>query len=328
MTCSITRLLRFGCSAVFVFAIAGRCPGWDATTAPAGAEVRSDDAEVPAPKSSVFDAQVKAQLEVVRAPTGHLLVKPLLNGQDVGWFIFDTGAGINCVEKAVAERLHLPDGGNITASGMGGDKQTRLRSAESLSLGPVTLRELPLLELDLKAFQIFMGRPIAGVVGYEYFKAAVFEIDFESPTVVVHDSAGYALPAGEQWSDLSIIRRRPYVPGQIEGNEPGLFVLDIGSNTPLIVHTHAVERFKLLEGRETKTAMSGGVGGMKKVARGSVKELTLCGRKVPDVDTSFSQATSGAMAGEDAQGTIGVGALHGYRLILDYPRGKVALVPK
>lgn len=284
--------------------------------------------DVAAPESVRFDPAAPRQLEVVRAPTGHLLVKPTVNGQDVGWFIFDTGAGINCIDKGVAEKLALPDGGAITAAGMGGDQQTRLRMADSVALGPVSLGRGPMLELDLKAFQIFMGRPIAGVIGFEYFSAAVFEIDFESPTVTVHNPADYSLPAGNEWSELKLIRRRPYVPGSIEGNEPGLFVLDIGSNTPLIVHTPTVNRFKLLEGRETRTALSGGVGGMSKIARGTVRELSLCGRTIADVDTSFSQKETGATSLDEAQGTIGVGTLHGYRLIVDYQREKVALVPR
>jgi len=44
---------------------------------------------------------------VKRAPTGHPLVKPVVNGQDTGWFIFDTGAGIGCVSTPHVESLVL-----------------------------------------------------------------------------------------------------------------------------------------------------------------------------------------------------------------------------
>lgn len=286
-----------------------------------------DDEEVAAPKQVRVDAAAKAELEVVRATSGHLLVKPTVNGQDIGWFIFDTGAGITCIDKTIAEKLSLPDAGEITASGMGGDKQSRLRMLESLQLGPITMNGAPVLELDLRAFQIFMGRPIAGVIGYEVFNAAAFEIDFESPRIVVHPS-DFALPANTSWNDLSIIRRRPYLTGSIEGNPPGLFVLDIGSNTPLIVHTAAVNEFKLLDGRETKSGFSGGVGGMKKVQSGIVKTFTLCGQTIEQVDTTFSQSEKGVTAGRDAQGTIGVGVLKGYVLVVNYPTGKVAMIKK
>ena len=312
-------------AACAVLMLTGPGVAW-ASQAPATQPVESNDAEPSPPRAVVFDAAATGELDVVRAPSGHLLVHPTVNGQDVGWFIFDTGAGINCIDKGVAEKLSLPDGGSITATGMGGSARTRLRIVESLRLGPLTLQDCPVLELDLKAFQIFMGRPIAGIIGYEYFNAAVVEIDFATPRVNVHDPKAFALPAGASWADLTLLRRRPYVNGSIEGNEPGLFVLDIGSNTPLIVHSPAVTRFKLLEGRETRKTFSGGVGGMSASRSGSVTSFELAGQTVHNVGATFSESASGATASAESQGTIGVGVLAEFRLIVNYPQKKIALV--
>lgn len=324
----LSRLTRFAGAAALIVGGAG---AFAQSTHPATptTEPAAEVAEAQiAPKAVTFDAAANGALEVIRAPSGHLLVKPRVNGKDVGWFIFDTGAGITCLDKAVADQLDLPDSGTITATGMGGDRKSRLRQLASLQLGPLKVEDNPVLELDLRSFQIFMGRPIAGIIGYECFGAAVYEIDLQSPTVTLHDPAKYELPAGERWSELQLIRRRPYVPGQIEGHEGGLFVLDIGSNTPLIVHTPTVDRFKLLDGRETKRSFSGGVGGMKSVRRGTVSNLTLCGHAVGEVEASFSQATEGGMAGDDAQGTVGVGVLKQFRLVVNYPAQKISLIER
>ncbi len=295
----------------------------------AAAAADDDDANV-TPKSISFDAAAPAsvELEVARATSGHLLVRPKVNGEEAGWFIFDTGAGITCIDKALAEKLNLPHGGEITASGMGGERKTNLRQAKSVEFGPITLHDAPLLELDLKPFQIFMGKPIAGVIGYECFGAAIYEVDFDQPKIIVHDPARYELPAGGEWTDLSIVGRRPHVTGSIEGNAPGLFVLDIGSNSALIAHSPTVERFKLLDGRETKRSFSGGVGGLKASRSGTVKTLKICGRELADVETTFSEAKEGATAKDDTQGTIGVGALRAFTLIVNYPKNKIALLPK
>lgn len=297
-----------------------------AAAPPAGAAADSDDAEVSPPKSVTFVSTESAELEVVRAATGHLLVKPTVNGQDVGWFIFDTGAGMTCIDRKAAEKLNLPEGHAITATGTGGDHQTRTRQAESLRLGPVFLADLPLLELDLRSLELFMGKPLAGVIGFEVFKAAVFEVDFEAPSIKVHDSATYALPAGQDWADLTLHRRRPFVTGQIEGHEPGLFLLDIGANSALTVNSPAVDRFKLLEGRETKSGMFGGVGGMKKVATGTVQKLTICGIECADVSANFSRAAEGATADEHSQGSIGVGLLKQFVMVVNYREGRIALM--
>src|SRR5215470_7433707 len=62
-----------------------------------GSVARADH-EVPGLQGgeATFDPKAPAKLEVKRVKTGHLLVRPVINGHEAGWFIFDTGAGI-CV---------------------------------------------------------------------------------------------------------------------------------------------------------------------------------------------------------------------------------------
>ena len=77
-----------------------------------------------------------AELKVKRIErTGHLLVAPQINGQDAGWFIFDTGAGLSCADQTLVQRLKLPHAGDTIARGSGGNQPTTFRRAESLSLG-------------------------------------------------------------------------------------------------------------------------------------------------------------------------------------------------
>jgi predicted aspartyl protease len=297
------------------------------TTKPAKADHAVQE-QVPAPRNIRFDSTVAGSIEVVRATSGHLLVHPMLHGGDGGWFIFDTGAGITCIDKGVAEKLGLPSAGDVQAVGMGGAGQGALRMVDSLQLGPVIMEGAPALELDLRAFEMFMGRPISGVVGYEMFGAAVYEVDFAAPSITLHDPATYQLPGGAAWSDMQMIRRRPYLHGKIEGNQPGLFVLDIGSNSALIVHSPTVKRFNLLDGRDTTTSMTGGVGGMRQTKLGRVTTFTLSGHELRDVKTTFSEVTEGAMTNDDAQGTVGTGVLGQFKLVINYPQQKIALIRK
>ena len=92
------------------------------------------------------------------------------------------------------------------------------------------------------------------------FWAGVFEVDLAAGKITVHDPATYALPDGQKWEKLSFKGRRPRLLGKIESNEVGLFLFDLGANSSLTVYAPAVERFKLLEGRETTETKSGGVG--------------------------------------------------------------------
>src|SRR5262249_49387872 len=43
------------------------------------------------PEDTRFDPEVSPRIRVRRARTGHVLVRPKVDGLDLGWFIFDTG---------------------------------------------------------------------------------------------------------------------------------------------------------------------------------------------------------------------------------------------
>ena len=298
-----------------------------ATTTPASAPAAALGAP-PEPRSVTLDAAQPAQLKVKRAKTGHLLVAPQIDGKDAGWFIFDTGAGMSCVDKTVVARLNLPDAGEVSARGSGGVEAARFRKVRSLALGPVLVKDSAVVELDLSKIALAMGEQIDGVIGYECFLAGAYEVDLVTPSITVHDRATYKLPDGEQWHGMSLLGRRPCIPGTIEGHEGGVFLVDLGANDALVVNAPTVQKLKLLDGRETRPATFGGVGGMRAARRGAVKQLTICGHRIDDVATTFSQADKGALADDDLQGTLGVGVLKQFRCVFNYKDQQVALLPR
>jgi hypothetical protein len=270
-----------------------------------------------------------AELKVKRARTGHLLVAPKVDGKDAGWFIFDTGAGMSCVDKTVAEKLALPRAGEASALGEGGAQQARLLKVKSIELGPVLVEDSTVVELNLKPIALAMGEQIDGVIGYECFLPGVFEVDLAAGKITVHDPADYALPGGHKWEPLSFKGRRPRLPGKIEGNEEGLFLFDLGANSSLTVYAPAVERFKLLDGRETTATMSGGVGGIHAARKGAVGSLTIAGQRIDDVPAVFIQSKQGAAGSEqDVFGSVGVGLLKRFVLVLNYRDQTVGLLPR
>jgi hypothetical protein len=273
-------------------------------------------------------AGAPAELTVKRAKTGHLLVPAKINGREVGWFIFDTGAGMSCIAKPLATELGLPAAGETTADGNAGAQATTFRRAESFEFGPVRLDRTLLVELDLAAIAQALGEPIAGVIGYECFFAGVFEIDVTAPSISVRPTASFALPATERWHDFQLIGRRPHLAAQIEHQTSATFMLDLGSNEGVTLYSPTVQQLRLLEDRETTPSQHGGIGGMQPARKGTLRTFTLAGQTLADVPATFSQASSGLFASTAKAGAIGVRVLGKFRILIDYSGNRLALVPK
>lgn len=286
-----------------------------------------------------FDASVPPAIEVVRAPTGHLLVHPRVNGKDVGWFLFDTGAGMNVLTASVIDELALTRFGSVPASGVGGITESHFVRPATLSLGPATLESPLMVGLDLSFLDQHMGRKIAGLVGFSFLARTVVELDLETPSIAVHDPRSFA-GDGLAWHALHLDQRIPQVeasfglPAPADGSRGatshrGFFRLDTGAaQVTVSMHEPAVRELKLLDGLETTDGRMGGVGGFVSVKKGTLEWFELGGRRSESVPAEFALEAKGAFADPYALGNIGGKLLAPFVLVFDYPRSRIAFVPR
>ncbi len=276
---------------------------------------------------TAFDASVPAQLEVRRAPTGHLLVHPLVGGEDLGWFIFDTGAGANVLSSPVADEAGLEAFGAVTALGVGGATQAHFYRAPSLSIGPVTVRDPVFVGMDLSFLDQHMGVRVAGVLGYELLARVIAEFDITSGRIALHDPASYTRD-GAAWRELLIYQRHPSVAASFEGGE-GVFNLDTGAAQACVTfHLPAIERLGLLKDRATTASHLGGVGGMVSARAGMLEWFELGGRRTEAVPATFITEAVGAYADAYLTGSVGGRLMAPFILVLDYPNRRIAFVER
>lgn len=284
--------------------------------------VAQTEPAAPEPGPGVFDASVSSVLEVKRAPTGHVLTRCRVNGQDAGWFIFDTGAGICVVSTPKVGPLGLKAAGTIEAVGVGGGEAAGLVSAEELVIGPLTLRDHPMLVTDLSFLTPHLGEEIAGVIGYGVLARCVAAVDLVTPSVSIHDPGGAAV--GERaWEELVLVDRVPAVRARFEGHE-GLFRLDTGANGHVTFHQPTVAAMGLTDGRTTTDAKMGGVGGFVAAKSGRLGWFEIGGLRTEDVPALFAVEAKGTFAEADRAGNIGVELLQPFVLWLDYGGSRIA----
>ena len=233
------------------------------------------EAQLESPEDYSFDSTVAARLHVKRAPTGHILVKPVVDQKEVGWFIFDTGAGASAIDTALALELGLKPSGSLRVGGIGGDVETSVFRAASFHLGPLTVQNSFLIGTDLKPISQLLGTEIAGIIGYNVLARSVIEFNRLDAKVALFDPDRYERKDLE-WSTLILYNRIAHLRGSLEGHE-GVFVLDTGSGGSLIVHQPAVAGLKLLSGRATQPTTLRGIGGTLPALQGSVSKLNFAG---------------------------------------------------
>lgn len=275
-----------------------------------------------------FDAEAPAQLELKKAPTGHLLVRVMLDGEDPNWFIFDTGAGANVLANSTMERRGYKSIATVPAVGVGGAASASFIRAKSLTVGRAMQSDPLFACMDLAMLDPIMGEHIAGIVGYGMLARTIAVIDAAAGRVELHNPASYTLPEGASWMPLIDYERHPCIIATMEGHQ-GAFKIDTGAaGSFLTVHAPAVQRLNLLDGRETKPSRLGGVGGFVPARTGEIKTFELAGVRFDGMSVSFATEPKGAFADVYTLGNIGGRALERFIMVLDYPSGRIALIEK
>lgn len=276
---------------------------------------------------ATFDAAVPAALEMKRAKTGHILVHPLIDGKDVGWFIFDTGAGITVLDTKTCDELKLERFASIPAMGVGGAAKSGLARVKSFVLGPVTITDQLVLDLNISFLSVHMGEKIAGIVGYPVMARCVVSVDMKTPAVSIFNPASFALSGGA-WSPLYVYERHPCVDGEVEGIK-GIFRLDTGAGGSTVTfHVPFTEQHTLLDGRETVPTTMGGVGGMVPARSGRVRTMTLGGHEHKDMKAEFATQATGVFADPYLAGNVGGALVSPFVVVFDYQNNRIAFVPR
>ncbi len=283
------------------------------------------------PRDTRFDQDLASKVEVKRTASGHLFVRPKVNGLDVGWFAFDTGTGASMTFSAsAADKLGLPAFGQSMGGGAGKPMPMRFRQCATLQLGPIEITnsigaELPRDFTDTMT-KLF-GFEWAGTIGSDFLARTVTELDLAEPAIHIHNPETYRLPEGH-WDPIQFSHRIPCLNCKFDGGREGLFRFDTGAGSVVVLHAPAVARLKLLKSHSTQATKVGGVGGATDARLGKLEYLEISGQRIPNVPAIFFQGSHGALTDSHALGTFGSGILGPWKVVFDYANQRVAFIPK
>lgn len=298
-------------------------------SADAAKPIRPGDVSTAMPKSNVsdatFDPARPAIVESSFAGKSHIKVRALVNGQDIGWFILDSGAGGMLIDKTLADSLHLKRLNSVSASGVAGRIELSVRAVDKFEIGPMTLRNVRFGDYDFSAFNKGSGPRMAGIIGTPIFRRAVVSMSWKGPTVEFYDRSKFKLEK-EAWQRLRFSGENAAVLARTAGTPEAWYRLDSGGRGFLTLHTPFVEKWKLLEGRETKASSSTGIDGTVTARTGTIKWFELGSHRFDNPTIDFSTATTGSFTDPYLAGNIGIDVLKSFTVAMDFAGSRVAFL--
>jgi hypothetical protein len=284
-------------------------------------------ARIPLPDDATFDNSLPAELKVAKGegPDGHFYVRPLVDGQDLGWFHFDTGFGVNQIDTKLADKLGMPVIGTRTVRGADGNpRTTTIRRGKTFRLGRVTIRNPIYYAEDLSNRNAPPGERRAGLLGYPFFARVVTEFIHGGGRIALYDPATYKLQRGE-WKRFSYVMHVPAIPIRFEGNREGLFIVDTGGSVTIIFNSRYTKERNILDGRDVSERSNQGSGGTYKVFAGKLKWLDLDGYRFDNPYAEFRIGGEGFEM-EGRSGVIGRGLMGPFVVVFDYRHKRMAFV--
>ena len=184
--------------------------------------------------------------------------------------------------------------------------------------------------MALGAIENSLGRPMDGILGAEFFKRYVVELDYEKKEITLYEPADFIYSGRGENLPLTFYHNHPYVRAKVSlpGIKPveGECVIDAGSNFPIILLPSFIERNNLRESLPpTITTFGRGVGGEIRMPIGRANALELGKLKLERLVTAFP--SNGWFGEPKKAGNIGSAVLRRFKVIFDYSRDRMILEP-
>jgi predicted aspartyl protease len=257
----------------------------------------------------------------------HIYIKVLVNGKDPAYFLLDTGAGASCIDQAFAKGIGLEITGKFEAKGVGGSEDAGFLELNSLELGDLKMFQQKIVSLNLSPLNIYEGREIQGILGYDFLSRFVFEIDYQANIITFYEPKSFNYTGAGEVLEIELYGNTPHIKAIIDGEYEGLFNLDTGSRKSIDLHAPFVEKHGFLK-KYTKTieAFAGaGIGGQTKSLQTRIKSILIGNFLIKEPICGLSLAEEGAFKSEKTQGNIGGGILKRFKVIFDYEGKKIIL---
>ena len=283
----------------------------------------------------------------VRVRRNLLLVPVLINERGPFQMVLDTGVATAILpESAARAAIGLPLGEALLVEGAGEDAPLRAtyHAGVPVKLPGAAGGQMPLTVLSDDALHLsrYVGEPVAGLIGYDVFRAFVVEARPARGHLRLHDPAHFRAPRKAARLPLALRAGKPYLRARVRqvpdtSAAPGAathpdtltatLLLDTGAGHALSLETGAHAALRLPPAR-LRAQLGRGLSGTINGWLGRAEELALGPFVLRKLLVSFpDSAAARVKARVPRHGTLGYETLKRFRVWFDYPGRAVWLRP-
>jgi hypothetical protein len=287
--------------------------------------------QTPAKAASTVRATIPFELN-----NKHIIVNLKVNNSRPLGFVLDTGDQVAIIDLDLARRLDLKLSGEVRVGGAGAS----IQRGAFVQDATFTIDELPGFSQPVRmalplngVLAPRAGRDFDGIIGEEFIKEFVVEIDYQAQVLKLHDKEKFVYNGPGESIPIRLVNGHPVLEAEVTpaGSAPlkGKFLFDIGAGLALALYSPFVAENRLL-GPEAKTIRSlggAGAGGETSGRLGRVTELKFGNYTIKSPITLFSEDKAGAFASTQLAGNIGARVANKFRLFLDYDRKRIIFEP-
>lgn len=251
------------------------------------------------------------------------------------WFILDNGAAFNVVDEDQVKPLGLSLSDISSVRGAGESSvNIAVGSALKINLPGVEFHEPSVTVLPVSgSIARYEGRRVDGLLGYDFFKRFVVEIDYAAGRINLHEPQTYNYAGAGERIPLRINKGHAFITATLalpggKSVESELLV-DTGFRTGLTLNTPFVTEHRLLSSVPKKLDFlkAVGVGGEYRLAVARIVSVRLGRHTIASPVVGLSRAESGVLSGDDYAGIIGAEILRRFKVTFDYSRRQMILEP-
>ena len=252
-------------------------------------------------------------------------------------FVLDTGVGLILIsDPKLIDSVSFQNLRSIYITGFGeGEKLSALITPSvNFRIGNTLAKNIPaaILKKDIFELSSYVGIPIHGLIGYEFFQSFVVRLNFSTNTITIYKPEKSYLPRRGSRIPLSIEDRKPYITTHIQlksGKKlPVKLIIDTGAGHPVSLETMDGVPFELPDERiqgNLGVGLTGPIDGYI----GRISSLQLGKYTLHNVITAFPDYEDAAsrVFSINRNGNMGLAIIKRFNVVFDYNRVAMYLKP-